>query len=71
MNIVALIVVIVVLIFVAFRASKSHFICPECGAHFKLSILQYIFAIHIFSRRMAKCPNCGHTELMTPKWDEK
>jgi len=65
------IIVVVVLIFAIFRALKTHFVCPKCGANFKVSTLKYIFAPHLLGKRMAKCPNCGHTELLIPKWDEK
>ena len=68
---IGLILVVVVLIFAAFRALKTHFTCPQCGTNFKVSILNYIFASHVLGKRMAKCPNCGHTGMMTPKWDKK
>lgn len=64
-----LIIVVVVLVFAAFRAVKTHFNCPKCGKSFKVSVLNYIFTIHLMNKRMVKCPNCGHTELMAPEWD--
>ena len=47
------------------------YICPRCGASFKVSVFKYILAFHLMGKRMAKCPNCGHTELMAPKWDKR
>ncbi len=66
-----LIIIAIVLIFAVFRALKTHFICSKCGANFKVSVLKYIFTFHSMGKRMAKCPNCGHSELMLPKWDKR
>lgn len=66
-----LIIVIAALAFATYRALKTHFVCPKCGENFKVSVFRYIFAIHLFGKRMARCPSCGHIELLVPKWDKK
>jgi len=68
---IGLVILIVALVFVVFRAVKTHFICPKCGASFKVSIFKYVFALHVMGSRLVKCPNCGHTELLTPIGDKK
>jgi predicted RNA-binding Zn-ribbon protein involved in translation (DUF1610 family) len=65
------ILVVVVLIFAVFKASKTHFVCPKCGESFKVGVFKYIFALHLMGKRMAKCPKCGHSELLAPKWDKE
>lgn len=65
------IIVVAALIFAVFRALKTHFTCSKCGASFKVSVIKYIFAIHLMGKRRVKCSNCGHTELLAPKWDKK
>lgn len=65
------IIVAAVLIFAVFRALKTHFVCPKCGAAFKANVLQYIFTIHVVNERMVTCPKCGHTSLMAPQFDKK
>lgn len=62
-------IVVPVLIFAVFRALRTHFVCPECGENFKVSVLGYIFTTHFMNKRMVKCPNCGHRGLMEPQWD--
>lgn len=71
MNYVVIIFVIAVIAFVAYRVQHSHFICPKCGATFKIGILEYIFSPHLMTNRMVTCPKCRSTEFMTPYWDEK
>ncbi|HEX3044596.1 MAG TPA: hypothetical protein VHY08_07560 [Bacillota bacterium] len=68
---IGLIIVVLVLGFAVFRAITTHFICPKCGASFKVGIFNYIFTLHAMNKRMVKCPNCGHTELLAPQWDKK
>lgn len=65
-----IIIVISAVAFVIFRAINSHFVCPKCGANFKINALEYIFAPHFMTKRMVTCPKCGHSELMTPYWDK-
>ena len=68
---VGLIIVIVALAFATYRALKTHFVCPKCGENFKVSVFKYIFAIHFFSKRMARCPSCGHIGFLVAKSDKK
>lgn len=71
MKFIGLLIVVVAIIFTAFRAVKTHFICPKCGSNFKISAFIYLFSFHAMSRRMVKCPNCGNYQLMRPEWDKK
>lgn len=65
------IIVGAILVFIVYRAFKTHFVCPECRRSFKAGAWKYMFTIHLLGKRMVKCPHCGHTELMRPYWDEK
>jgi predicted RNA-binding Zn-ribbon protein involved in translation (DUF1610 family) len=58
------------LIWVAFRGSKSHFVCPQCDASFKTSILTYLFAPHMMRKRLVKCPNCGYSGFIESVGDK-
>lgn len=71
MPVAAIVIVVLALSYAVFRAMKTHFICPKCGTSFKVNALQYVFAVHSFGKRVVKCQNCGHTDLMTPEWDKK
>lgn len=68
---IGLIIVIVALAFTVFRALKTHFVCPKCGSNFKVSVFRYVFTIHLFGRRMEKCPSCGHIGFLITEWDKK
>ncbi|AGF54379.1 DNA-directed RNA polymerase subunit RPC12/RpoP [Clostridium saccharoperbutylacetonicum] len=65
------IIIVMVLIFAAFKALKTHFVCTKCGKNFKIGIMKYIFTIHILGKRLVKCPECGHIELLLPEWDKE
>lgn len=59
------IILMVVLISVGlYFSSKSHYVCTECGACFKLGFLKDFFCFRILAQRLTKCPNCG--KIMLP-----
>jgi predicted RNA-binding Zn-ribbon protein involved in translation (DUF1610 family) len=56
-----------VIVFIAYKATKSHFVCPECGSSFKVNIGVFIFSGSKYtSKRTVKCPNCGYFAPMEP-----
>ena len=75
------IVLAVVVIFVAIKSFACHFECPDCGAHFHISFLQYLFTSGVilgkyrdatwFSDVEVTCPKCGNSNRLTPKKGRK
>ncbi len=66
-----LIIVGLVVAFVVARAILTHFECPNCGKKFRMGVLKFTFASHFMSKRMAKCPYCGHKDMLDTKWGRK
>jgi DNA-directed RNA polymerase subunit RPC12/RpoP len=69
MPLIAIALVIVILAFAAYRAQKAYFVCPACGMRFKVGVLGYLLAPHMMGRRLARCSQCGHTEMLPPQWE--
>jgi len=65
---IALIIIVAVLAFIAARALLTHFVCPSCGSNFRVGVLKYTFSAHVLNKRLVKCPNCGHAEMLSPVW---
>ena len=63
----SLIIVGVVIIIIVARALLTHFECPNCGKKFRIGVIKYTFASHFMNKRMAKCPYCGHKEMLDTK----
>lgn len=54
------------------RTKTTHFECPLCGSAFKLSKLNFAFALKKnLNERMVTCPVCGHKDWMQIIYDEK
>lgn len=64
------VVVIIVLAIVMFRARTTHFECPNCGHSFKVSGPKYALTFHVGFNRYVTCPNCNKGAMMTPMRDE-
>jgi len=56
---------------VAVRGSRSHFVCPKCGAAFKAGIATFMLTPHMMGKRLVRCPNCNNTEYMAPVSDSE
>jgi len=66
-RIIIIVVVLVILgAFYARRAANNHFECPQCGAHFQVSFLAFMFAPHMMGERSVTCPKCGNAAMLTP-----
>lgn len=66
------IIIISLMVFIIYkyadiRTKNTHFVCPLCHSHFKLSKLNFAFAFKtgIFNERIATCPVCGYRGRMT------
>lgn len=47
------------------RTKTTHFECPQCSSAFKLSRLQFAFALkRNFYERLVTCPVCGYRDWM-------
>ena len=62
--ILAVIIVMVVCSVLGLVALKSQFICPNCGTHFQVKPLKFIFAFHMYFAREVTCSNCGKRTFM-------
>jgi len=62
-----LIVLAAVIALVAARALTSHFECPNCGEHFQVGFIRYLFAPHMLGKRDVRCPKCGQSNFLAPK----
>ena len=50
--------------------TKRHFLCPRCGARFKVSGLKSFFASRQGTDRLLSCPECGANVYMENIHDE-
>ncbi|WP_313466758.1 hypothetical protein [Carnobacterium sp.] len=46
--------------------NTTHFVCPNCGSHFKLSKINFLFALKTGTpnERVVTCPICGYRGRM-------
>lgn len=71
MELYAIILIVAVVAFAVLRALLSYFTCPNCGTKFKVNPIKYIIAPHSLNKRLVKCPNCGHKEMLASKWGKE
>jgi len=65
--IVVVVLIIVQVVRMSLRASSHHFECPDCGKHFQVSRVHYMFTAHSFDGRcQVTCPGCGKTAMLPP-----
>ena len=50
--------------------TKRHFLCPRCGARFKVSGLKSFFVSRQGTDRLLTCPECGTSVYMENVHDE-
>ena len=70
-TLIALAFIVPSLILVGIYISRHDYICSECGGRFHPKWYTAAFSIHIGSRRVFKCPHCGHRGFCDPVKREK
>ena len=50
---------------------KRHFLCPRCGARFKVPGMRSFFVSRRGTDRLLTCPNCGISAYMENIHDEE
>lgn len=68
--ILAIILGAIVILIIAKRGQRSHFVCPVCKCSFKVSISTYLSAFHMMGKRNVTCPNCGYRGMLTSVNDD-
>ncbi len=48
------------------RVENFDYQCENCGATFHLSLIQAVFAPHMTSRKLVRCPSCGRVSWAAP-----
>lgn len=64
-----LLVLMIAVGFYAWVARHVHFVCPRCGASFKVANLALMFTIHVGLAAFVVCPRCGYRAMMRPMRD--
>lgn len=70
-----------VVILIGIKSFTYHFECPDCGEHFQVGFLQYLFISGVilgkyrnatwFSDVEVTCPKCEKSNRLTPKKGRK
>ena len=65
------VIVVAVIIYYAIRSLISHFECLECGEHFQVSFIRFMFTPHSIGQRKVTCPKCRKSNFLTPRFGRK
>jgi len=61
------VVIVLIIGFAIYRSLKYYYVCPSCGAHFRLGIFRYMFSKHPQEKHSVTCPKCGKSDILAPK----
>lgn len=69
--IIPIIIIVVAILLVTYRAKTSHFECPACGCLFKVPVSVFLTSFHMLGKRNVTCPHCGYRGMLPPIKDDK